>query len=267
LYQSGVSGLALGRVRMIETRLLVRRMTGWDAIPYLWNSEQTEARLARTGAQIPLALLSGPDRKRFVYIVPNVNQCAGCHATDFRTRKIHPIGLKARHLNRAFPGAGGDINQLRRLATLGYLSGIPQVPIARNASWQDRFAPLDERARAYLDINCSHCHSPTGPARTSGLWLGPDVREPRLLGVCKPPVAAGRGAGGRLFDVVPGRAARSILTYRLASTDPGAMMPELGRNLTHEEGVVFVAAWIGQMAGSCGGDTNGAISLTEWRPG
>jgi hypothetical protein len=30
------------------------------------------------------------------------------------------------------------------------------------------------------------------------------------------------------------------------------MMPELGRSLTHEEGVALIAEWIREMEGECG---------------
>ena len=53
-------------------------------------------------------------------------------------------------------------------------------------------AKLEDRARAYLDVNCGHCHNPKGPADTSGLWLDAAHHDPRRLGLCKPPVAAGR---------------------------------------------------------------------------
>ena len=169
--------------------------------------------------------------------MPNQNQCAGCHAQDFRTRAITPIGLKARHLNRVFPGEGGEINQLTRLMATGYLAGVPVRGVPQNADWQDPKAGTALQARAYLDINCSHCHNRVGPARTSGLWFDAATQDPRLLGMCKPPVAAGRGTGDRPFDVVPGHPDRSILPYRMASTDPGVMMPELGRDLEHKEAV------------------------------
>src|SRR3546814_19656145 len=81
-------------------------------------------------------------------------------------------------------------------------------------------------------INCAHCHSLTGPARVSGLWLDSANADPRALGVCKPPVAAGKGAEGRAFDIVPGDAPGSVLSHRIAITDPGAMMPTTGRSLT-----------------------------------
>jgi uncharacterized repeat protein (TIGR03806 family) len=250
-YQTGVAGLDLKHVRLIETRLLVRRAGGWVAFPYVWNADGTDATLERTGADVPLTFVDGASETRFTYSVPNQNQCAGCHAQDFRDRKISSIGLKARHLNRAFPGEGGEINQLRRLVAVGYLKGVPASGIPQNANWEDGRLDFPARARAYLDINCSHCHSPTGPARTSGLWLDAATVDPRLLGMCKPPVAAGRGTGNRPFDVVPGHPETSIVPYRMASTDPGEMMPELGRTLTHKEGVALITNYILTLKGAC----------------
>jgi uncharacterized repeat protein (TIGR03806 family) len=246
-YQAGVAGLERARTRLIETRLLVRRAEGWVAIPYVWDADGKDATLARTGADVPLTLVDGKSRRRFTYAVPNQNQCAGCHATDAATRAIQPIGLKARHLNRSFPGAE---NQLARLTKIGYLTGAP-ADAPRNAVWTDAAAPPEARARSYLDINCSHCHSPKGPARTSGLWLDTSVSDPRLLGACKPPVAAGRGTGDRPYSIVPGKPDQSILAYRIASTDPGAMMPELGRALAHAEGVKLVERYIAGLMGGC----------------
>ncbi|WCM25675.1 hypothetical protein NDN01_16720 [Sphingomonas sp. QA11] len=250
-YQSGVDGLDLAHVRLIETRLLVRRAGGWVALPYVWNADGTDATLERTGADVPLTFVDGASRTRFDYSVPNQNQCAGCHAQDYRTRAIEPIGLKARHLNRAFPGEGGEINQLRRLVAMGYLTGVPDKDVPRNADWQDKGAGPVAQARAYLDINCSHCHNAVGAARTSGLWLDAKTQDPRLLGMCKPPVAAGRGTGDRPFDVVPGHPETSILPYRLASIDPGVMMPELGRDLEHKEGVDLIVRYITGLKGAC----------------
>jgi len=250
-YQMGIDGLDLKRVRLVETRLLVRRAQGWVALPYVWNAQGTDATLERTGAAVPLTIADGTARTSFVYSVPNQNQCAGCHVTDFRNRELQPIGLKARHLNRSFAGEGGEINQLKRLAAMGYLEGVPGQGVPRNAIWQDAREGMAERARSYLDVNCSHCHSETGPARTSGLDLDARTVDPRLLGMCKPPVAAGRGTGGRAFDVVPGHADESILAYRMQSTDPGEMMPELGRSLSHKEGIDLVIRYISTLKGSC----------------
>ncbi|MBD3648037.1 MAG: hypothetical protein HUJ31_11435, partial [Pseudomonadales bacterium] len=110
---------------------------------------------------------------------------------------------------------------------------------------------LEVRARDYLDINCGHCHSPTGSADTSGLFLHAAETSLRRLGVCKPPIAAGRGSGGRSVSIWPGRPEASIMVYRMEATDPGTLMPELGRSLVHEEGVQLIAEWIRSLEGEC----------------
>jgi len=242
--------MALDHLRLIETRILVRRETGWDALPYVWNEEQTDAVLKRTGSVIPLTLhRDDGEMEPFSYLVPNANQCAGCHATNATTKEIQPIGLKARHLNKPSSFADG-FNQLDHWLAKGLLAGDIAQPAPRNAAWTDKSEPLAARARAYLDVNCSHCHNPNGPADTSGLNLEPDASGP-ALGNCKTPVAAGRGTGGRPYDIVAGRPDLSITVFRMETTDPGAMMPELGRAVTHKEGVALVREWIAAMEGGC----------------
>ena len=184
--------------------------------------------------------------------MPNENQCAGCHVTDLKTKSIAPIGLKARHLNRDFAYREGSENQLAHWGRIGAMAGAPTPDRApRSAAWDDpRTGTLDDRARAWLEINCAHCHNPDGPARNTGLDLRTSQRTPSAIGVNKPPVAAGIGSGGRLYDIVPGRPDESILAYRIASTHPGVMMPELGKRLVHEEGVALVRDWIAAMSGA-----------------
>src|SRR6185369_9158351 len=89
------AGLDLSRVRVIETRLLVRREAGWVALPYVWNEAQTDAELMRTGDQRALDLAGpvGPSR-HFTYVVPNENQCASCHVTDLKSHLFTPLGPK-----------------------------------------------------------------------------------------------------------------------------------------------------------------------------
>jgi hypothetical protein len=67
------------------------------------------------------------------------------------------------------------------------------------------------------------------------------------LGVGKTPVAAGRGSGNLRFSIVPGKPDESIILYRLKSTDPGVMMPELGRTQMQPEAVALIREWIGVM--------------------
>jgi uncharacterized repeat protein (TIGR03806 family) len=253
----GERGLKLANVHLVETRILVRREGGWEALPYVWNSAQTEAVLARTGDAKPLELVSEDGvREAFTYVVPNEIQCAGCHVVDLKTKQIAPIGTKARHLNRDYPYATARENQLLHWTKLGYLTGVADLSGApKNADWRDVAQPLDARARAYLDINCGHCHNAKGPANTTALDLTIFAAADRYLGTCKPPVAAGRGTGDHFFDIVPGSPQDSILPFRMRSNEPGVMMPEQGRTTTHVEGVVLIEQWISSLRGTC--DTAG----------
>ncbi|MEK8029188.1 SO2930 family diheme c-type cytochrome [Ideonella sp. DXS29W] len=253
---SPTEGLDLSQVRLIETRLLVKRTTGWVVLPYVWNDAQTDAALERTGDQKALELVDDAGRhQHFTYVVPNENQCAACHVVNLKEKVFTPIGPKARHLNRTLRYADGEENQLARWQRVGYLTGLPPAseaaPLPRAANWADTTLPLADRARAYLDVNCAHCHQAQATASNTALRLDAQATVDWQMGLCKPPVAAGKGTGDRLFDIVPGQPDASIMTWRLASTEGGVMMPELGRNTVHEEGLQLIRQWISSLPGRC----------------
>lgn len=243
---------AQGR-RLLETRLLVRTADAWRGASYIYpESDPSDAKLAIAGGTFDTAWIHDDGTERTnAYAVPNTNQCKNCHGEHDEV--IDLLGPKARHLNRPGPEGSGIADQLQHLVDAGLLVGAP--PAATWPRVPDAMDPaagtLDERARAWLEINCAHCHNETGPARTSGLFLELTQTDPAMLGVCKPPVAAGRGSGGRAFGIVPGQPDASILMFRLESTEADIKMPELGRNLVDAEGVALIRAWITQMPGAC----------------
>lgn len=223
--------------RLMETRVLLHEAKGWVALPYIWNKEQTDAVLEVAGGSDQVSWTDGSGKKQsFEYQVPNMNQCKGCHE---RSGEMTPIGPSVRQLN--------DGHQLQNWSTTGLLKGLPKDHIPALVNYSDASASLDDRVKAYLDINCAHCHNPTGPARSSGLYLTWDSKDRTAYGFFKAPVAAGRGSGNLSYDIVPGKPEQSILHYRMASRDPGVMMPELGRQLTHHEGVELVRSWIASL--------------------
>ncbi|MGQ9426808.1 SO2930 family diheme c-type cytochrome [Gilvimarinus sp. F26214L] len=252
-------GLKLDKFRLLETRLLVHYESGWKAFVYVWNQDQTRAERKITGALVPLQLTGAEGgAQNFTYVVPDANQCLGCHATAFNTRQAHPIGpARPDFINRSSPISGK--NQLEDWMERGWLTDSPEH-WARAPDWQDESEDLDARARAYLDINCAHCHSASGAADTSALWLNREPVPDQHLGLCKAPIAAGQGTGGRRWAIAPGDPDNSILVYRMASLDPGAMMPELGRSLVHEEGLALIREWIQNLDGTC--KANLASSVT-----
>jgi uncharacterized repeat protein (TIGR03806 family) len=234
------------KVRFVETRLLIHRRSGWVALAYVWNDDQTEAVLKRAGKRLPVSFVDAKGQARELdYKVPNQNQCKECHALSGR---LTPIGPKARNLNGDYAYAEGAENQLAHWTRLGLLTGAPAPAAApRTAVWTDEREPLEARARAYLDGNCGHCHNAKGAASNSGLFLNLEEMRAPAQGLRKRPVAAGRGSGGLLFDIAPGDPDGSILVHRMASTEPGVMMPELSRSLVHEEGLALVRAYIASL--------------------
>lgn len=236
--------------RLLETRLLLHQADGWHAAAYVYGDDASDAELAIAGATIDASWIHDDGATRTNrYQVPNVNQCANCHAEHDQV--MAPLGPRARHLNRDAAAGGG--NQLEALVASGQLTGAPADPQTwpRDPALDDATAPLEDRARAWLDTNCAHCHNPRGAARTSGLDLSITQTNPEMIGVCKTPVAAGPGSGGLQYGIVPGQPDQSILVFRLASTAPQIRMPELGRNLVHDESLALIRAWIAAMPGTC----------------
>jgi uncharacterized repeat protein (TIGR03806 family) len=246
-YPADYRDLSLGE-RLIETRLVVHRTSGYDVVTYLWNAAQIEATRLIIGAPVPVTWIQADGTPRSImYQVPNTNQCKECHEEHNEIRG--PLGPKARNLNKDYAYADGAANQLTRWTAVGYLQGAPSPDDAPRAAVFDdpSTGTLDFRAHAYLDTNCGHCHNPTGIARTSGLYLDIFETSPPAYGVCKPPVAAGQGAGDRKVDIFPGQPDLSILPYRMASTQPGVAMPELGRQTVHTEALAVINDWIAQL--------------------
>ena len=243
--------LDLGDYVLMETRVLVRYEDGWQAFPYVWNTTQDEAWLEVAGDFRMIELVGRDGSEVAAYIVPDSNQCGGCHVPNHAEKAIRPIGPKAWQLNRDYDYGSQTANQLVHWADKGLLAGLVDSPPA-GVRWSDPGdATLEQRAKDYLDINCAHCHSEIGAADTSGLFLNREVAVGRHYGICKSPVAVGRGSGDRPYDIYPGEPGQSILLYRMEHTDPAIAMPELGRSTVHTEGVKLIADWINSMPGIC----------------
>ena len=236
-YQTTQGGLLL-----LETRLLLKKEDGWDALTYVWDIERGDAFLALGGKTIEVTDVITPSNTKFIrYRAPNKNQCKECHLKD---DAVEPIGPKPRNINKSISYQNGiESNQIDHWSALGLL----EQRIYSDESMVDAFDQnydINLRARSYLDINCGHCHSPEGSASSSGLYLSIEDKE---FGVYKKPVAAGRGSGGLSYSIVPGHPEESILLFRMLSNEPDVMMPESGRSLMHVEAIDLISEWISKM--------------------
>jgi uncharacterized repeat protein (TIGR03806 family) len=234
---------------IIETRLLIKNEKNeWRTLPYIWNELQTEAYLYILGKDIDLVLETNKKRDEkiaFKYSVPNINMCKNCHV---KNKELVPLGPTPRQLHRDNLFENETINQLTYLKENNLLNRLHSIEkVKKIPNYSDVSETINNRARAYLDVNCAHCHQEGGSAKTSGLHLVFQEQNKYRIGVNKPPVAAGKGSGNLSFDIVAGQPDASILLYRMKHLEPDIVMPEIGKNLVHKEGVKIIEEWIASL--------------------
>lgn len=225
--------------RIVEVRVAIKRESGWIFLPYVWSHEHNNAFLHNYGLTIPTTVDHDGINYSFNYEVPDTFTCTECHKTH---DEFHPIGPKARHLNKSIRYNGQDINQLVLWKNLGLLNGLPANlnDINTAPDWRDSAYPIQDRAKAYLDINCAHCHSDGGAGALSGLRLEYWRGLSHTHGVCN----SSHGWRGGGFDIWPGWGEISSIPIRMRHTEPKDRMPPIGRNLVDEEAAQLVSDWI-----------------------
>ena len=143
--------------KLIETRLLIKTGGSWNMGNYIWNEDQTEAVFSNSAPTVTVNWIDNLGESRTVnYQVPFTINCAQCHNVNDITI---PIGPKARNLNFVYNGK----NQLQYFIDKELLAGAPELSqIERLPDWADSSFSLEGRTRAYMDVNCAHCHQPGG---------------------------------------------------------------------------------------------------------
>jgi uncharacterized repeat protein (TIGR03806 family) len=158
-----------GKRQIIETRLLILDQGKWNAATYQWNAAQTDADLLDSGALVPITFEDHSGmRRKLAYKIPSQNDCSSCHRSD---DQLSPIGPKARNLNRIVNGEGKRQSQLEYFMKKGLFNDADITAIGSLPNYKDTTMDLKTRARAYLDINCAHCHQPAGMASNTSLNL------------------------------------------------------------------------------------------------
>lgn len=232
--------------RIIETRLMFMTEEGWDFAKYVWNDEQTEATFTNDGSFIDIDWIENGTTNSVNYRIPSRNECFSCH-NKFGTPL--PIGPKPQNLNKNYNYADGTSNQLSKWVEVGYLENNLPATIVSTVDWEDTSLPLDLRVRSYLDINCAHCHSEESyceyrPIRLAFNENDDDVNK----GVCVTPDTQ---ISPYTHIIASGQTDKSVLFFRISSTQEQYRMPLLGRTLQHTEGVRLIEEWINSLEGIC----------------
>ncbi|MEM9679739.1 MAG: hypothetical protein AAF901_05400, partial [Bacteroidota bacterium] len=235
------------QTRILETRLMIKKPEGWVFANYVWNAEQTEASLDMGGSFVDLDWQENSEVNSVQYRIPAGPECHTCH----KVMEIsQPIGPKPRNLNLVYNYETGSANQLDHLVSLGYLENSLPGSITQLPDYNDPSEPIELRVRAYLDINCAHCHSEETHCAYRPMRFGyNDTVDFSNIGVCvDPDTDLGQDLG---HIVEPGDARNSVLHFRLQSTEASFRMPLLGRTLMHTEGVDLIEEWIDNLTIEC----------------
>jgi uncharacterized repeat protein (TIGR03806 family) len=230
-----------GSVRL-ETRVLLLEDTGWHGYTYRWNAAQTEANLlagAETAVyEVPDAAAPGGERTQ-TWNFPSRTDCLGCH-TNAAGRIL---GVRTRQLNGDFVYPAATDNQLRSWNNIGLfttdIGDHAQYDALRDPA--DTTAPIEARARAYLDANCAICHRPGGPPPTAiDLRYGIALGSMNIVDVT--PTAGDLGLVNARI-AASGSKERSVLWERLRRLD-ATRMPPLASSVPDPAGVALIGAWI-----------------------
>ncbi len=228
--------------RMVETRFLVRRaeQPNWLAFTYEWNEQQTAAILAEKNR----ALKVGEQ----TWQVP-AEVCETCHTADAN----FSLGIETAQMNRDFTyeATGRRANQVTTLAELGVLAGLPDRTPDALPRFPDPNAadvPLEERARAYLHVNCSHCHRPSNHCPLTDLRYQTSFEMTRLCNQTEFTMKLGRDLGVEgARPIVAGQPERSLVLLRMKSPPGPFRMPMWGSLVVHDQGVALLTEWVNSL--------------------
>lgn len=231
--------------KIIETRLMIKKESGWIFAEYVWNEQQTEAVLQMNGSFTPISWIDGNGINQSTsYRIPSDVECLICHKT---VQNPIPIGPKPQNLNSDYLYTDGTKNQLAKWIEEGYLdaSNIPSQ-ITTVVDYKDVTKSLDLRVRSYVDINCAHCHRFNSHCDYRSMRFA--FNESHLsenMGICIPP---DENINSILTYIVsPNNKVKSVMYYRMNTADEAIRMPIVGRTMIHKEGVSLVEQWIGSL--------------------
>jgi uncharacterized repeat protein (TIGR03806 family) len=263
--------------RRLETRLLVcDEAGGVYGVDYKWRTDNSDAELLSASLleEVPIKSSSGEIHNQTWYY-PSRQDCLTCH--NARTGGV--LGVKTRQMNHdfAYP-SGTTANELQAWNHIGlFAPSIDQqdfAMFAKLAAADDQTRSLEDRARSYLDANCSHCHQPGGTVANFDARYGTSLDRQALI---DGPVLIDQGVD-RPRIIAPHDVWRSIAFMRM-NTAGDIRMPPLARETIDEKGVELLRQWILSMPGRAvlgpprispaGGNYAGPIevSLSEPEPG
>ena len=232
--------------RRLETRLVaVDGHGGVQVATYKWRADSSDADLLTNSLAEPILIRTPSGERTQVWNYPGSHDCRTCH-TELNGGVL---GVTARQLNGPFTNPTGRTdNQLRTWSHIGLfdrdideaaLASIPALAAAGETS-----RSIEDRARSYLDANCSHCHRPGGTVGNFDARYNTPLAAQHLI---DGPVLIDQGID-RARVIVPRDIWRSIL-YLRPSTLEGMKMPPIAHERLDQAGLALLRDWINSLPG------------------
>jgi hypothetical protein len=213
----------------METRFMIRSASAdWTVASYKWTPDGSEGFLRDDIAETEQWVVydnQAAQETTHTHIYPSRSQCYQCHGTN---PDDSTLGLETAQLNRAFDYNGVVKNQLEAWMEAGMLTGSPESQAARlpwNPSATDTTESLDSRFRAYLHVNCAHCHY-ENPSTCGDMRYATPLED---SGICD--------------QLDPNILTDSMLYQRMVLRFPSPM-PQLGTSYTDPLAIELVNEWL-----------------------
>jgi uncharacterized repeat protein (TIGR03806 family) len=232
----------------VETRVMIRRADAWEFYTYRWDEDGRDASRIEGGVVVEIVQQDGADTTTLPYLFPAQLSCRTCH----RPGDAHEVlGPRTEQIGRWRDTATGPQNQLEALSEAGWIEGATLDELLAWPTYPDpadESAPLEARARAYLQGNCAHCHR-DGGWQPIDMDMDLDFETPlHETAICDVPLQYWSPwvEGGK--RIAPGNPDDSNLLQRMMVRGDG-QMPLVATYRVDPLGVEVVRAWIESLDG------------------
>jgi putative heme-binding domain-containing protein len=242
--------------KRLETQVLHFDGELWRGYTYQWNDAQTDAVLMPAAGGEKTYTVIDPKapggKRRQTWHFHSRTECMTCH----NPWAGHALAFTLPQLNKDHDYGGVKDNQIRAFKHIGLVAllhkdwdgkneqALDELPAVRLSNPHDKSADLNNRARSYLHVNCSHCHQ-FGAGGTADLELryNSPLDQLKIVDV-RPVQGAFEIPGAHILS--PGEPYRSVLYYRMGKLGRGRM-PHIGSDIVDHRGLNLIHDWIERM--------------------
>lgn len=241
-------------LKILETRIMIKKGVDasgndeWIFANYVWNEDQTEAFLDMNGSNVEISFVNEyNDSYTTTYRIPSQTECLICHKNN---EKAIPIGPKPINMDLNITYGTGTQNQIDYWVNNELISNDFNRNFEKLVDWKNTAHPIKDRLRSYLEINCGHCHAESKHCDYRPIRLGFNETESETnLGVCVTPQD---NIDSSLTSIItPSNIQRSVMHYRMNTTNESYRMPLLGRTVVDKQAVQLLEDYIQTLTTPC----------------